>query len=64
METWDAICARRNMRQYKPEPVSDDLNRIAEPEWCELGEASNSGSPILFALTYFAGVLTIVLPNA
>jgi hypothetical protein len=44
METWDAICARRNMQQHKPEPVSDDLNRIAEPEWWELGEASNSGS--------------------
>jgi nitroreductase len=34
METWDAICARRNVRQYKPEPVSeDDLNRIAEAGW-------------------------------
>jgi nitroreductase len=31
LETWDAITARRNVRQYKPEPVSeDDLNRIAE----------------------------------
>ena len=29
--TWDAICTRRNVRQYKPEPVSeDDLHRIAE----------------------------------
>jgi hypothetical protein len=27
----DAITARRNVREYKPEPVSDDdLNRIAE----------------------------------
>jgi nitroreductase len=34
METWDAICARRNVRQYKQEPVSDaDLNRIAEAGW-------------------------------
>lgn len=34
METWDAICARRNVRQYKPEPVSEaDLNRIAEAGW-------------------------------
>ena len=34
METWDAIRARRNVRQYTPEPVSDeDLNRIAEAGW-------------------------------
>ncbi len=34
METWDAIRARRNVRQYRPEPVShDDLNRIAEAGW-------------------------------
>jgi nitroreductase len=34
MEAWDAICARRNVRQYKPEPVPDaDLNRIAEAGW-------------------------------
>lgn len=34
METWDAICARRNVRQYRPEPVSEaDLNRIAEAGW-------------------------------
>jgi nitroreductase len=34
METWDAICARRNVREYKPEPVSEaDLNRIAEAGW-------------------------------
>jgi nitroreductase len=34
METWDAITARRNVREYKPEPVSDeDLNRIAEAGW-------------------------------
>ena len=34
METWDAICARRNVREYKPEPVSEaDLNRIAEAAW-------------------------------
>ncbi len=34
MDTWDAICARRNVRQYTPEPVSEaDLNRIAEAGW-------------------------------
>ena len=34
MEAWDAICARRNVRQYKSEPISDaDLNRIAEAGW-------------------------------
>jgi nitroreductase len=34
METWDAIRARRNVREYKPEPVSEaDLNRIAEAGW-------------------------------
>ncbi|MEC4764566.1 nitroreductase family protein [Mycobacterium sherrisii] len=34
MELWDAIRARRNVRQYKPDPVSEeDLNRIAEAGW-------------------------------
>ncbi|CQD06138.1 nitroreductase [Mycobacterium lentiflavum] len=34
METWDAICARRNVRQYQPQPVpDDDLNRIVEAGW-------------------------------
>jgi nitroreductase len=34
METWDAISARRNVRTYLPDPVSDaDLNRIAEAAW-------------------------------
>ena len=34
MEAWDAIRARRNVRQYKSEPVSAaDLNRIAEAGW-------------------------------
>ncbi len=34
MEAWDAICARRNVRQYKPDPVSEaDLDRIAEAGW-------------------------------
>lgn len=34
METWDAIRARRNVRQYTSDPVSDDdLNRIAEAGW-------------------------------
>ena len=29
-----AICARRNVRQYTPESVSEaDLNRIAEAGW-------------------------------
>jgi nitroreductase len=34
MEAWDAIRARRNVREYTSEPVSDDdLNRIAEAGW-------------------------------
>ncbi|OBK45659.1 nitroreductase family protein [Mycobacterium sp. 1081908.1] len=34
MEAWDAISARRNVRQYQPQPVSEeDLNRIAEAGW-------------------------------
>ncbi len=34
MEAWDAICARRNVRQYAPDPVSQaDLDRIAEAGW-------------------------------
>ena len=34
MEAWDAIRARRNVRQYQPKPVSDeDMNRIAEAGW-------------------------------
>ncbi len=34
METWDAISARRNVRTYLPDPLSDaDLNRIAEAAW-------------------------------
>lgn len=34
METWDAIRARRNVRTYLPDPVSDtDLDRIAEAGW-------------------------------
>jgi nitroreductase len=34
MEAWDAICARRNVREYRPEPVTEaDLNRIAEAGW-------------------------------
>ena len=34
METWDAIRARRNVRIYRPDPVSEeDLDRIAEAGW-------------------------------
>jgi nitroreductase len=34
METWDAIRARRNVRSYTPEAVSEEhLNRIAEAGW-------------------------------
>ena len=34
METWDAIRARRNVRLYTSDPVSeDDLNRIADAGW-------------------------------
>ncbi|BBZ45882.1 nitroreductase family protein [Mycobacterium parmense] len=34
MEAWDALCARRNVRQYTPEPVPEEhLDRIAEAGW-------------------------------
>jgi nitroreductase len=34
MEAWDAIAARRNVREYKPDPVAvEDLDRIAEAGW-------------------------------
>jgi len=34
MDAWDAICARRNVREYKQQPIpADDLNRIAEAGW-------------------------------
>ena len=34
METWDAIRARRNVRTYRPDPISDtDLDRITEAAW-------------------------------
>jgi nitroreductase len=34
MDTWDAIRARRNVRSYRPDPVTDsDLQRIAEAGW-------------------------------
>jgi nitroreductase len=34
METWDAIRARRNVRNYTSDPVSaEDLTRIAEAGW-------------------------------
>ncbi len=34
MQTWDAICARRNVRSYRPDPVSgNDLDRVAEAGW-------------------------------
>jgi nitroreductase len=34
VDTWDAIRARRNVRSYRPDPVSDsDLTRIAEAGW-------------------------------
>jgi nitroreductase len=34
MEAWDAIRARRNVRAYRPDPISEhDLNRIAEAGW-------------------------------
>jgi nitroreductase len=34
METWDAIRSRRNVRSYRPDPVSAaDLDRIAEAAW-------------------------------
>ncbi|GIF75851.1 nitroreductase family protein [Asanoa siamensis] len=34
METWDALRARRNVRDYTADPVSgDDLDRIVEAGW-------------------------------
>jgi nitroreductase len=34
VETWDAIRARRNVRSYKSDPVSEeDFDRIAEAGW-------------------------------
>lgn len=34
MEAWDAIRARRNVREYTPRPVpQEDLDRIAEAGW-------------------------------
>ena len=34
MQTWDAICARRNVRSYRTDPVpAADLDRIAEAAW-------------------------------
>lgn len=34
MEAWDAIRARRNVRNYRPDPVSEqDLERIVEAAW-------------------------------
>ena len=41
METWDAIRARRNVRNYLPDPVPEaDLDRIAEAGW-RAASASN-----------------------
>ncbi|GAA2357530.1 nitroreductase family protein [Dactylosporangium salmoneum] len=34
METWDALTARRNVRQYRPEPIAEaHLRRILEAGW-------------------------------
>jgi nitroreductase len=34
MQTWDAIRARRNVREYRADPISDaDLTRIVEAAW-------------------------------
>jgi nitroreductase len=34
MDAWDAICARRNVRDYQPRAIADaDLDRIAEAGW-------------------------------
>jgi nitroreductase len=34
VQTWEAISARRNVRSYRPDPVSDsDLVRIVEAGW-------------------------------
>ncbi|WP_216896772.1 nitroreductase family protein [Nocardia alni] len=42
MQTWDAIRARRNVRHYRPDPVSDDdLERIVEAAWRAPSAANN-----------------------
>ncbi|MEV0567501.1 nitroreductase family protein [Dactylosporangium sp. NPDC050588] len=34
METWDAVRSRRNVREYRPDPVrAEDLRRIVEAGW-------------------------------
>lgn len=34
MDAWDAMCARRNVREYQPRAIADeDLDRIAEAGW-------------------------------
>lgn len=34
MEAWDAICARRNVREYQPRAIAgEDLDRIVEAGW-------------------------------
>ena len=34
METWDALRARRNVREYDPKPIADaDMHRILEAGW-------------------------------
>lgn len=34
MDAWDAICARRNVREYQAREIAEeDLNRIAEAGW-------------------------------
>ncbi|HET9649851.1 MAG TPA: nitroreductase family protein, partial [Microlunatus sp.] len=34
METWDAIRARRNVREYTEQPIAEaDLQRVLEAGW-------------------------------
>jgi nitroreductase len=51
METWDAIRARRNVRQYTDRPISDDdLNRILEAGW-RAPSGANNQSRMFIAVT-------------
>ena len=40
MDTWDAIRARRNVRSYRPDPVSDDIWNEAARHYDERGLAA------------------------
>jgi nitroreductase len=49
METWDAICARRNVREFKPEPIpAADVDRVLEAG--RRAPSSRNGQPWDFIL--------------